>query len=139
MKHLFVLFAFVLLVLSMKDKEENITRSVITRVDVFSEYTVSEKFTLFVPTSMKFESPLVNENEEGKILLYVGDTKFCYKRSFEYNRNEYFLDSSCGKVMDEIEVSVGTTINTVFSDSNMWKAENVPLFGFKQVLVEKKK
>lgn len=135
MKNLLVLFVFLLIVLTIKEKNNvgKAKKIVPHRIDVTRYAIVDTKFTVFIPRSIKFGQELVNPNIEGMIYLYVNDKLYCYVREVGVPRNEYSIDSECGEVNRMEDLKVGDEIEFNFSSSNMWQAENVPLFGEKEV------
>lgn len=135
MKNLFILFAFVLFVLTIKGREQaDKNRKLnIVRLDVKRKSIVDKEFTLYIPNSLKFGDELVNEKVQGVLNLYVNEEMFCYVRPKDVQRNEYIIDPTCGSAKKFIDVKPGDDIEVKFAKSNMPKAANVVLFGEEEV------
>lgn len=128
MKSLFILFVAVVAVIAIK-KEHTNKKMELVRIDVRRTLTVDKSFMLYIPRSIKFGEPLVNEKVEGVITLHVQGRTFCYIRHIEITRNEYLLSPKCGDMFKSLDVVNGDKIEFKFGKSNMLQAENVPMFG----------
>jgi hypothetical protein len=128
MKSLFILFVAVIAVIAIKE-EHKPKKMELVRIDVRRTLIVNKPFMLYIPRSIKFGDPVVNAKVEGIITLHVQGRTFCYIRPIDFTRNEYLLSPKCGAMNKGLDVVTGDKIEFKFSKSNMWQAQNVPMFG----------
>lgn len=115
MKQFKLLLILTALVIVMNIPEYEKAKELVT-IEMADDKVIPRTGRLIVPTILKWDEPLVNQETLGTITVRVKEMVFIYKRSEYSNRNEYLLTKT---KLSEIGVRQGDNVEIDFSKSNM--------------------